>query len=380
MALARIISNSQECSRELALNLLERGYAVEIVSPDAIPDNFADLELRIESDPSETLKASVKANNGERSKTLEFVHHVKGPLGESHRRLATASARVPSFSESANGKREHRAGVEPEAAREASAGARPTVSAGARPAARPSVAARPAVAAAPRVAETHAHPLRMPLQNVWRVEEAPRAKAAMAAPKTVAMPPSVARPAQTKPQFLNQHLLTTAAHQANSKAKLATRPLRRSEGWFWRSAGVFGGIVAVAVVLGFGLRDRGAAGQPLSGKDAASRGGVAEIAAGSDVPVFANPSSLAEASVFNFSVADGSRRESEKRNSASRGKVLAMPSASTSKSPRDDRRGHSSHGVANDVVAPDTITYFDRPNAKPIPIKVAIRERRRPNQ
>ena len=48
MALARIITRSHTCSRELALDLLARGYAVEIVSPDEIPENLADLELRVE--------------------------------------------------------------------------------------------------------------------------------------------------------------------------------------------------------------------------------------------------------------------------------------------------------------------------------------------
>jgi hypothetical protein len=50
MTLARIITHSNLCARELAFHLLGRGYAVEIVSPDSIPDNFADLELRVDAD------------------------------------------------------------------------------------------------------------------------------------------------------------------------------------------------------------------------------------------------------------------------------------------------------------------------------------------
>jgi hypothetical protein len=86
MALARIITRSQTCSRELALDLLARGYAVEIVSPDAIPDNLADLELRVEEDPGNQLVANVATHNGERSASLDFVHYLKTPMPDFVRR------------------------------------------------------------------------------------------------------------------------------------------------------------------------------------------------------------------------------------------------------------------------------------------------------
>ena len=86
MALARIITRSHLCSRELALDLIARGYAVEIVSPDSIPDNLADLELRVEEDPGNQLVASVEARNGERSASLEFVHYLKAPMPDFIRR------------------------------------------------------------------------------------------------------------------------------------------------------------------------------------------------------------------------------------------------------------------------------------------------------
>jgi hypothetical protein len=79
MALARIISNSPLCSRELAINLLARGYAVEIVSPDAIPDNIADLEVRVETGPADLLSASVEARGKTHSSTLQFIHQLKSP-------------------------------------------------------------------------------------------------------------------------------------------------------------------------------------------------------------------------------------------------------------------------------------------------------------
>src|ERR1700729_67714 len=86
MALARIITRSQACSRELALDLLARGYAVEIVSPDRVPDNIADLELRVEEDPGNQLVASVEAHDGTRSASLAFIHHLKAPMADFLRR------------------------------------------------------------------------------------------------------------------------------------------------------------------------------------------------------------------------------------------------------------------------------------------------------
>ena len=86
MALARIITRSQPCSRQLALDLIARGYAVEIVSPDSIPDNLADLELRVEEDPGNQLVASVEAHNGKRTASLEFVHYLKAPMPDFIRR------------------------------------------------------------------------------------------------------------------------------------------------------------------------------------------------------------------------------------------------------------------------------------------------------
>ena len=80
MALARIITRSEACSRELAILLQSRGYAVETVSPDNVPTNAADLELRVDTGSGDRLTASVTARDGERSSTLEFVHQLKSPI------------------------------------------------------------------------------------------------------------------------------------------------------------------------------------------------------------------------------------------------------------------------------------------------------------
>jgi hypothetical protein len=80
MALARIITRSEACSRELAILLQTRGYAVETVSPDDVPTNAADLELRVDTSSGDRLTASVVARDGERSSTLEFVRQLKSPI------------------------------------------------------------------------------------------------------------------------------------------------------------------------------------------------------------------------------------------------------------------------------------------------------------
>ena len=77
MALARIVTRSEACSRELAIDLLGRGYTVEIVSPDSVPPHRADLELRVEARSGEQLVANVVARDGERSASLEFVRDLK---------------------------------------------------------------------------------------------------------------------------------------------------------------------------------------------------------------------------------------------------------------------------------------------------------------
>jgi hypothetical protein len=88
MALARIISRSHTRSRELAFDLLARGYAVEIVSPEAVPDNLADLELRVDTDPGDQAMASPEAHNddGAHSVSLDFLEHLKAPMGDFVRR------------------------------------------------------------------------------------------------------------------------------------------------------------------------------------------------------------------------------------------------------------------------------------------------------
>lgn len=80
MALARIITHSDLCARELAFHLLGRGYAVEIVSPDSIPNNFADLELRVDGHSGDELVASLAAHEGQCTASFDFAPCVTTPI------------------------------------------------------------------------------------------------------------------------------------------------------------------------------------------------------------------------------------------------------------------------------------------------------------
>jgi hypothetical protein len=94
MPSARIITRSQVCARELALDLLSRGYCVEIVSPDRIPNNFADLELRVDAGPDGELISNIEAHSGKRTASLDLVHHLKTPMAEFVRRPIERVARI----------------------------------------------------------------------------------------------------------------------------------------------------------------------------------------------------------------------------------------------------------------------------------------------
>jgi hypothetical protein len=90
MALARIISHSRRYSQELALDLLQRGYAVEILSPDATPENVADLEFRVESDP-DLLSGTVKVHHGDHSASMDFAYRLKDRMVDVQKTSSTGT-------------------------------------------------------------------------------------------------------------------------------------------------------------------------------------------------------------------------------------------------------------------------------------------------
>src|SRR5713226_9597068 len=237
MALARIITRSQACSRELALDLLARGYAVEIVSPDKIPDNIADLELRVDAGPGDQLIASVEAHDGEHSASLEFVHLLKSPMGDFIRRPPEPRESVD-FSE------------EPVSFN-----------------AEPSIEEVELLAAAPQLAAKAVSPAAAILR---RPGFDPKTSARLISPPE----PLPSLPLEPPSHFASEastiaRPTTTPSTMGRSYTiRLRWKPLLtgRSVAWYWRAALSFAAVVLVAMVLGFGIRQTGnASADPSSG-------------------------------------------------------------------------------------------------------------------
>ena len=234
MALARIITRSQACSRELALDLLARGYAVEIVSPDSIPDNIADLELRVEAGPGDRLIASVAAHGGERSASLEFVHHLKAPMVDFIRRPPEPGEAVlfPKAPVSFNAKQ--------------------SIEDVELPAEAPQLAPKPLSPAA-------GIPLCPEPVPGFDIEKGARP----ILPPEPSPPPPMDPPGYFAVDDSAVARLTIAhpkiAQPAIARSRQSPSRRDRSAGWFWRAALIFASVVLLAVVLGFGMRRTGKA-------------------------------------------------------------------------------------------------------------------------
>ena len=191
MALARIITRSQACSKELALDLIARGYAVEIVSPDAIPDSLADLELRVDSTRVDRLTACVEVHNGERSASLEFLHHLKAPLADFVHRTP-----APVF---------------------------PTV----------------AILPDPVVVRPQFGPLDLDRKESTHLK---------------LVPDPLPLPTVAPPGYFAVEDSTIALPAIAAPTTAPPRQRDRSPGWLWRAALTLAGVVLVALLLGFGMR------------------------------------------------------------------------------------------------------------------------------
>jgi len=362
MALARIITRSHACSRELALDLLARGYAVEIVSPDSIPDNIADLELRVETDPGNQLIASVEAHDGDRSASLEFLHHLKTPMMDFIRRppdpseAAYFSQEPVSFNAEVNVAEISVEDVE-----------------------LPAEAPQPAPKAVSRAAETPLLPGLDPRSNIEEsarpitpVDSSPssppkppshsaREAAKIAPPIAPPIPkPNIARPTIAKPTM----------------ALPVPEPRRRdrSTGWFWRAALSFATVALLALVLGFGLRRTGQASPQTSGAVAAEKVVPADVdllsavipeGASERAPEKA-PAQVAASAVSPPALRSEVRSEARSEGPQKPGELaVVQPEGATAKARvRPSSRHH------DDLIARDTVTYLDEryrpvPKAKP---------------
>ena len=370
MALARIITRSQACSRELALDLLARGYAVEIVSPDSIPDNIADLELRVDTVLGNQLVASVEAHDGERSASLDFLHHLKAPMVDFMRRPPEppASAHSPkkpvSFPPGPNLEAEELPVEAPQPAPKA-------------------VSPAAEVLLAPELDRKEDAPLIVPSQPLPPVPAEPPSSFA-AEPSTIAQPmtpqPTLFEPMTVEPTLVEPKPVETMTVQPSGKLQLPNRPA----GWFWGAALAFAIVLLLALVFGFGMRRAGKASTQSSG--AAPDEKVAAVS--TDVAVSSGATSKRDPQKDQGQVSAQSVsppaapaiRSEANSNQAPEQSPVAKPKASTAKpstpqastaqasTPQPTTAQAStaqaetttSHRLGADLIARDTVTYFDQ--------------------
>jgi hypothetical protein len=313
MALARIISRSPQCSRELALDLLTRGYTVEVVSPDAIPDNFADLELRVEGDASKQLTANVAVRTGDRSTSLDFVHHLKAPMVDFVRRPPETGEAVyfPDSPVSFNAEQ----------------------------------GLFDVVELPPKTPERTLAPARQALRFLPDPEEAV---------PLITPPEQVLPPAQESEEHIRTGI-TIVFHRSRSKPKLKlkAKPANTSGGWFLRTAVGFAAVVVIAVVLGRGVRRDGGTSFAQNSPNEPPKTAPAEEASVFAVrePQHPTVSAAAETRV--------SGSQEEKRAAASQ-----EPASPKSQSSPSNSRIESPLRKADDLRTPDAAAYRGKPIAK----------------
>ncbi|MGD0469639.1 MAG: hypothetical protein ABSA54_14760 [Terriglobales bacterium] len=348
MALARIITRSHACSRELALDLLARGYAVEIVSPDSIPDNIADLELRVDTAPGDQLIASVEAHDGERSASLEFLHQLKAPMVDFIRRPLEPSelGQAVHFPE-----------------QPVSFNAEPSIEDVELPAEK-QLAAK-IVSSAAKI------PLDPELDPRFDIEEGARLISPLdPLPSLPVEPPShFAAEAST----IARPLAEPVAHPAMVRPVRESQQRGRSAGWFSRAALIFASVVLLALVVGFGMRRAGKASAPSSGAVPAEKVAAASTAkASTDVDMLsaADPGKDPGKDLGKISVVAVSPPAMKSEGNTGRvpkespvAKTAATGTSTASTGTGISRR----HG--DDLIARDTVTYFDKPNPKAEPTK-----------
>ena len=330
MALARIISRSHACSRQLAMDLLSRGYAVEVVSPDAIPDNIADLELRVEEDPGNQLVATVEARNGERSASLDFLHYLKAPMPDFVRRPPELQELLPlvdSGNDPLNLEHSETADV-----------FEITI---------PSIAPLPKTTADIECLITI--PLKQPQIAV---------PVHLAAEKTIVAPnieTMSVEPVQveTKEVETFDAEATTAKRLSDleSPRPKPSRRLDRSSGWLWRAALTSCALIGLALLLVFGTRRNGQA----SGQSNVPA--VLEQAA--SVPSDAAPVSLAPQAKDSTQVVAPASSPTPRSEAIATQAVKQIPV--TKSVPAIEKPGaRVARHREDDIIARDTVTYLDK--------------------
>jgi hypothetical protein len=375
MALARIITRSQACSQELALDLLARGYAVEIVSPDRIPDNIADLELRVDTPPGDQLIANVRAHHGERSASLEFVHHLKAPMVDFMRRPPSPLG-MPHLLE-----------------QPASSGPQPSIEAVNSPAGPP----QSTVNKDSQKAET---PLQSPINRDLgpspnrnpdiNSEEGARLIAPQVPPPPIKPPGYFAvKEAAMIPATTVSPVIVPPQEPKQRRKHSAEWPV----GWRWRATLTFAGVVLLAVLLGFGMRHPGKAAEQSpetlnSQKVAATSADVNPLDVNpAHINPAANPNPMTAADSATSPAGSGSLSSSASPPASvnSQGKSDHAPErakeAAQTASPAATAQARVSHKGEQDLIAPDTVTYLDKrfePAPKSKHAKALARQHQKP--
>jgi hypothetical protein len=340
MALARIITRSHPCSRELALDLLARGYAVEIVSPDSIPDNIADLELRVDTGPGDQLIASVEARDGARSASIEFVHHLKAPMVDFIRRPPEPGEAVHFLEQPV------------------SFNAEPSIEDVELPAEVP----QPAPTAISPAAEILLDPGLDPgfdPEDGARLISPPDPLSSL----PVEPPGHFAVAASTIAQPIVQ---STIAQPTIVQPRREPQRRDRSVGWRWRAALTFAGVMLLALVLGFGMRRTGKASATSSGAVPPEK----VAAASTDVDLLSAPAPEKDPGkdlgpISAVAVSPPAIKSEGDSDQAPKESPVAKVDAATA---RVRASVSSRHG--EDLIARDTVTYLDErykpaPKAKP---------------
>jgi hypothetical protein len=328
MALARIITRSHACARELALDLLARGYTVEIVSPDKIPDNLADLELRVDAGPGDQLVATVETHNGERSASIDFVHHLKSPMTDFVRRPAEPVEifRIPE---------------EP-----VSLDAEPTVEYIELPAV-PLFASVSEAPEVPVLPESNSELIDDSVSLVHEAAQPERFESAVIEPATFESIASEPTP----------HAPTVAPQPETHRARPA--------GWFWQPALTFAGAIMLALILGLLVHRTGKAAALIS-RSAAPPDKV--LAAPIEAKSVSVPSAVKNPDETPLKVLAPKQpsvatiEPPVSKPPAARARAVKAP-ASKDMTTTKAREVHK-HG--DELVAHDTVTYLD-PRFKPAP-------------
>ncbi len=335
MALARIITRSHACARELALDLLARGYTVEIVSPDKIPDNLADLELRVDAGPGDQLVATVETHNGERSASIDFVHHLKSPMTDFVRRPTEPVEifRIPE---------------EP---------VEEPVSLDAEP--------------IPEDLELPAAPLFASVSEAPEVPVLPES-----IPESIDDTVSLLREA-AQPERFESAAVEPATFESIASAPTPDAPTvgprpethrARPAGWFWQPALTFAGAVMLALILGLLVRRTGKAAALISGTSSPAKVLIASAETNSlSVPnavdnTVKNPDETSLKGVDPQQPSVATIEPPVSKRPAAKARAVKAPATKDVTNPKT--RVPHKHG--DELVAHDTVTYLD-PHFKPAP-------------